>query len=394
MRILLANEARQGGGGVETYLASLIPHLEARGHEVALLYGNTAAETGPMSIATARSWSVADEGIDRAMAGVRAWGPDACFSHNMRALDVDEALCDAWPTFKMMHGYFGACLSGHKAFSFPSLTPCPRVCGAGCLAYYLPRHCGQLRPDVMAAQYSWAMRQQRLFARYAGIVVASAHMRREYLRYDVAPDRLHAIPLFAAGDRHAAGAASPATDVVFLGRMTPLKGADVLVRAVHHAARVLRRPLRMVLAGDGPERPHLERLVATLGAGGILTAQFPGWVDAAARAALLSRASLVAVPSIWPEPFGLVGLEAAQFGVPAVAFDVGGIREWLTHDVNGHVADLSGGAIGLGDAIATVLGDAATLARLAKGARETASTMSADAHMARLEQVLAGALAA
>jgi hypothetical protein len=158
MRILLANEARQGAGGVETYLASLIPHLEARGHAVALLYANTATERGPTQIITAESWSVADEGLEQAMAGARVWRPDVCIAHNMRRLDVDEALCAEWPTFKMMHGYFGACLSGHKAFSFPSLDPCTRVCGAGCLVYYLPRNCGQLRPDVMATQFSWAMR--------------------------------------------------------------------------------------------------------------------------------------------------------------------------------------------------------------------------------------------
>jgi glycosyltransferase involved in cell wall biosynthesis len=36
-----------------------------------------------------------------------------------------------------------------------------------------------------------------------------------------------------------------------------------------------------------------------------------------------------------PEPFGLVGLEAARLGVPSVAFDVGGISEWLVHSENG-----------------------------------------------------------
>lgn len=395
MRILLANEARQGAGGVETYLASLIPHLEARGHAVALLYANTATERGPTQIITAESWSVADEGLEQAMAGARVWRPDVCIAHNMRRLDVDEALCAEWPTFKMMHGYFGACLSGHKAFSFPSLDPCTRVCGAGCLVYYLPRNCGQLRPDVMATQFSWAMRQQRLFGRYAGIIVASDHMRREYLRYEIAPTRLHAIPLFAEGSQGVGGEpASPAIDVLFLGRMTPLKGPEVLVRAAHHAAQVLQRPLRIVLAGEGPERHRLASLATTLGADGLVTADFPGWVDAAGRASLLSRASLVAVPSIWPEPFGLVGLEAAQFGVPAVAFDVGGIRQWLSHDINGRLADLSRGAAGLGDAIAAVLGDTATHTRLSHGAHEAAARFSPDTHVTRLQQVLIEARAA
>jgi glycosyltransferase involved in cell wall biosynthesis len=63
-----------------------------------------------------------------------------------------------------------------------------------------------------------------------------------------------------------------------------------------------------------------------------------GWVSGERRWELLKEASLLAVPSTWPEPFGLVGLEAAALGVPAVAFDVGGIREWLRPGVNGYLA--------------------------------------------------------
>ena len=411
MRILLANEARAGGGGVETYLASLVAGLEARGHQTALLYANSAKDDGPTRIATRDAWSVADSGLGRAAAAARAWRPDVCFSHNMRLLDVDEGLAAEWPTFKMMHGYFGACVSGHKAFSFPSRQPCPRICGPGCLVYFLPRKCGQLRPDVMAAQYRWARRQQRLFGRYSGVIVASDHMRREYLRYGLPEQRVHTIPLFAGSERvgEAAdaaitrgerGAGAPAServggfggqsppieiDVLFLGRMTPLKGPDALLHAVRHAARSLGRPLHVVLAGEGPDRSALDRLAQE--SRGSVIASFPGWVDAPARAALLSRASLVAIPSIWPEPFGLVGLEAAQFGVPAVAFDVGGIGQWLTHDVNGRLADLGGGPAALGDAIASVLADDALRMRLSAGARDASRHFSADAHMTRLEQV-------
>lgn len=391
MRILLANEARAGGGGVESYLAALIPGLAARGHETAVLYANAAADEGPTRIATRDAWSVADMGLERAVAAARAWRPDVCFSHNMRLLEVDERLAEEWPTVKMMHGYFGACVSGHKAFSFPGLEPCSRVCGPGCLVYFLPRRCGQLRPDVMAAQYGWARRQQRLFDRYAGVVVASDHMRREYLRYDLAADRIHAIPLFAVraerGD--AVPASGPPVDVAFLGRMTPLKGAEALLRAARHAAASLGRPLHVVFAGEGPERHALERLARD--SHGSVTASFPGWIGARERAGLLSRTSLVAIPSIWPEPFGLVGLEAAEYGVPAVAFDVGGIGEWLTHDVNGRLADLRGGAAALGDAIAAVLADQALRMRLSAGARDAARHFSADAHLTRLEHVLSGA---
>src|SRR4051794_23275877 len=394
MRILIANEARQGAGGVETYLSSLVSHLEARGHAVALLYANAPHESGPTRIVTNESWSAAGAGVDGALAGAAAWHPDVCFSHNMRRLDIDERLVASWPTFKMMHGYFGACVSGQKAFALPSLQPCTRVCGVGCLAYYLPRKCGQLRPGLMLEQFSWARRQQRLFAGYAGIIVASDHMRREYLRYGLPADGVHTVPLFAvpaaAPDPRNGSAADvlDVIDVLFLGRMTPLKGAETLVHALARAARTIGRPLHAVLAGEGPERERLRHLTHELGSGVALTIDFPGWVNEAARARLLARTSLVAVPSIWPEPFGLVGLEAAQFGVPAVAFDVGGIREWLSHDMNGRLVNVGGGAAALGDAIAGVLASPGLRDRFSAGARAAAARFSADAHVSRLEHIL------
>jgi glycosyltransferase involved in cell wall biosynthesis len=106
---------------------------------------------------------------------------------------------------------------------------------------------------------------------------------------------------------------------------------------------------------------------------------------------LFARSTLVAVPSIWPEPFGLVGLEASPFGVPAVAFDVGGISAWLTHDRNGMLVPARLGAAGLGDAIAAVLSDPALRLRLSHGARAAASRLTADAHIDALETVLTAA---
>ena len=386
MRILLANDVRAGAGGVETYLAALASLLELRGSEVALLHDDGMRVAGPTTIATTKRWSVQDDGFDEAVRGAIEWRPDVCFSHNMRRLAVDEALLARVPVVKMMHGYFGTCVSAQKAFG-STLEPCSRTCGPACLVQYVPRRCGQLRPGAIVGGYRWAARQRRLFASYTGIVVASEHMRGEYMRHGVPSTRVHMIPLFAAGPVDPP--AQRDVDIVFLARLTPLKGGESLLRAVDAVAASLGRRLSVVMAGNGPELARLESIARKMNA----DVRFPGWIDEHARSRLLARARVLAIPSRWPEPFGLVGLEAASAGVPAVAFDVGGISQWLEHDVNGLLVDIRAGAEGLGAALARVLNDDRLRTRLSSGATASGRRYTAEAHATALEPVLARAAA-
>jgi glycosyltransferase involved in cell wall biosynthesis len=384
MRILLANDEIAGAGGVETYLATLVPELLAAGHEVGVLHESAIASTDSAPVFGADLWRVGvrDEGLSAALARVRRFEPDVCFSHNMRALDVDEGLLGDWPVVKMMHGHFGTCVSGHKAHAFPHVSACRRDFGPACLAHYLPRRCGQASPLAMVKQYAWSARQRRLLDRYAAVVVGSKFMRDEYIRAGVGADRVAAIPLFTklTAQRWIVERSARVIDVLFLGRMTPLKGPEVLLRAL--AAHV--PDARVSFAGDGPERPHLLRLAATFG----VRAQFPGWVSGANRDALLRDTAILAVPSVWPEPFGLVGLEAAAFGTPAVAFDTGGISEWLTDGVNGRLVPPVRGSEGLGEAIAALLKDMTSWHQLSSGARHLVERFTIGAHVGALDVVL------
>jgi glycosyltransferase involved in cell wall biosynthesis len=95
----------------------------------------------------------------------------------------------------------------------------------------------------------------------------------------------------------------------------------------------VRVPFECVILGEGSHRKYCERLSARLGLTGKV--HFKGYVPPAQMRDYYLEASVFAVSSVWPEPFGLVGPEAMRFGLPVVAFDAGAIKEWLIDGENG-----------------------------------------------------------
>jgi glycosyltransferase involved in cell wall biosynthesis len=388
MRILFANDGIGDAGGVQSYLAAVMPALAARGHEVALLHVDHLRDDGRSPAPEgAPHFCVAERGVDGAVEDAARWGADVAFSHNLRPLDVERGLLAMGPVVKMMHGYFGTCIGGQKAHLFPRAEPCGRVFGPACLALYFPRRNGRMSLPYVAEQWRWANQQRALFGAYAAVVTASGHMRREYVRNGVDPARAHAIPLFSTLEIGDDPGPPAEFRVLFLGRMTRLKGGDLLIHAVSRAWEYTGRPLALTMCGDGPQRREWLALARSLN----LPVEFPGWVDADARLRLLRAASVLAVPSVWPEPFGLVGLEAASQGVPSLAFDVGGIGEWLEDGVNGRLAPAPPRVETLTDELAWAVTHPAELAAMRPRALDAARRMSLAAHLDALERVLAGA---
>ncbi|RYX85965.1 glycosyltransferase family 1 protein [bacterium] len=117
-----------------------------------------------------------------------------------------------------------------------------------------------------------------------------------------------------------------------MGRLVPEKGFDV---ALHAFAALDARfaDVRLSIVGDGPSRPMLEELAASLGIGERVT--FTGWVQREEVAALINSATIVVIPSRNREPFALVALEAAQMGRPVVATRRGGLQESVADGKSG-----------------------------------------------------------
>src|SRR5262249_13522358 len=106
----------------------------------------------------------------------------------------------------------------------------------------------------------------------------------------------------------------------------------------------------------------------------------------------MAGVDLLVVPSVWPEPFGLVGIEAGCVGLPAVGFAVGGIPDWLLPGVSGESAPGEKPDAGqLADALVRALVDDEHLQRLRVGAWETARRFTREAHRDRLTPILEAA---
>jgi glycosyltransferase involved in cell wall biosynthesis len=93
---------------------------------------------------------------------------------------------------------------------------------------------------------------------------------------------------------------------------------------------------------------------------------------------------MLVVPSIWPEPFGIVGLEAMTCSKPVVAFDTGGISDWLKDDTNGYLVPVKRADL-LAQRIDALLQDRPRAAKMgAEGLRIVRACFSKEQHFDRL----------
>ncbi len=96
---------------------------------------------------------------------------------------------------------------------------------------------------------------------------------------------------------------------------------------------LLDRDYHTLIVGDGKDMEFLKKLASQLGLADKI--EFTGWQDDISK--FWDKADIAVFPSRWQEPFGLTGIEAFANKLPVVAFDVGGVREWLSHGKNGLV---------------------------------------------------------
>jgi glycosyltransferase involved in cell wall biosynthesis len=154
--------------------------------------------------------------------------------------------------------------------------------------------------------------------------------------------------------------------IVYVGRIDPRKGIDLAVRALAD----LPPESTLTIDGGGDERylAEIEELARSLGVGERVTHSRRSREQ---LGELYAAADAVVFPVRWPEPWGLVPLEAMSVGRPVVATGLGGSGEYLRDRENCLLFDPEAGAPALADRLRTLERDVGLRARLREGGLAT-----------------------
>lgn len=388
MRILHVNDFYGLAGGLERYLQALCRELEARGHQNAVAYATPRPDDPDPAIRPRHLITGLAEGAGRLrrQAAIQLRRvlhdeqPDIVMMHQILNPGAVAAILELGPTVRFAHGFKLICPGGRKTWN-ASRCLCPRPAGLTCQVVAYRERCMPRNPLVGLRVIARTHRLAALHRRMP-VIVASEFMRQIFLLNGFAPERVHALPYFV--EIPPEPPPMPPTPVVlFGGRLVSVKGVDRLLRAL---ARIPGMP-RLLVAGEGPERPRLSRLAQDLGLADRV--DFLGWLSPAQVGAVLDRVSVVAVPSLWPEPFGIIGIEAMAHARPVVAFNVGGIREWLRHEETGLVVPADN-VQALADALANLLNDPGRAQKMGEmGRRVAIDRFTPDRHVHALVELFA-----
>ncbi len=388
MRVAVASWTARHAGGIESYLAAVMPAMCRAGLDVSFFHEVDApAQRARIDIGTSVPvFSVASAGVERAIEQLSAWRPDVVYLHGLHNVNTAHRLLDVAPSVTFVHTYIGTCISGTKTHIRPRPVACSRLFGPACLALYFPCGCGGSNPVTMVRLYRSQRQRQHTLSAQAAVITHSEHMKNELARHGITASVV-AFPVSGPGSGEVVPAPK-AIDILFAGRMDRVKGGTLLIDALPQIRRELNRPLRVQFSGDGPDRQRWESSARQVqDTDSQISITFSGWSDEAQVNADMNASRLLVVPSVWPEPLGSVGIAAARFGVPAAAFAVGGIPQWLHDGVSGHLAPADPPtAGGLAGAVCRCLRDPRHYDELSRGARADRGAIHDGAPSSRIDR--------
>jgi glycosyltransferase involved in cell wall biosynthesis len=337
MKLLFVHERFGAHGGAEANIAVVAAEFKRRGHAIALLHGDGTGkqEQEWRDLFPLRHKLPGNDDTDAALRigdALQSVDPDLIYVHRLNGLELTEALvASGRPVVRMVHDHDLYCMRSYRYNVFSR-----RICDRALSPYCIFPCGGSVARNrdggfpLKLVSYEAKRRELELHRRFAKLIVATRYMREQLAINGIAAERveIHA-PVPANPDLPLRSSFDERNRLVFAGQLIRGKGVDVLLETL----ALVEQPFECEILGDGSHREYCEELCRKLGLADRV--RFHGFVPQEKILDFYSHCSVAVMSSLWPEPFGAVGLEAMRHGLPVIAFDAGGIREWLMDGWNG-----------------------------------------------------------
>ena len=363
--------AKPPSGGLDAYLEALLPLQVAHGCTPAVLRFTTSPAVNVTQPGTyyelrrsgLRHRPEVTAGLQRVLDDVR---PDVVHLHA-----VHYALSPRMLTWLLgrtavvytIHDVAPICLRQTKLHRDGAC--CTKAVGLGCITsgcHRLSEQAGWLRGALDALHNR---HQLACYRRLPALIVPSRYLGEQMEINGCDDGHVHVVPHFTryADAPAPQRAAHDRPHLLFVGRLTAEKGTHVLAQML---VDLRAQEWELNIVGTGPLESVLRARLD--GVGLTKRVHFLGPLAKTELGEAYARCDAVVMPSLQPESFGLVGVEAFSFGKPVVGFVSGGMSEWLVPEQTGLTAP-HGDTSALGVQLARLLADAELRRRLGAAGR-------------------------
>ena len=262
--------------------------------------------------------------------------------HNIFNPSIIKFCLSVLPVVKSVHSPVMVCPGKDKFWRY-SEKPCNIKYGLHCFKHIYTEGCANRSPKRVIKAWNYVnFETGEAAGRYQRIVVMSDYIRKGMLECGIPESQIVCNPYFTPeiNDPDIAVFSSEIKRILFIGRLISSKGPHIMLKSL---ARLLnkRNDLILDVIGDGKMKESLKSMANNLGLNHKVV--FHGWMDKAGVDLALRKSYLILFPSIYPEAFGIVGIESMMHGKPIVGFDVGGVGTWLKDGVNGYLIPVGDG---------------------------------------------------
>ena len=236
---------------------------------------------------------------------------------------------------------------------------------------------GSLAWSALAAVEMTLHKRFQVYERRVTRFIAPTRFVRETMEaFGIPPAQLVELPYFLFPEDYPEAPAGDDGYCAYVGRLVEGKGLPTLLRAMRKAPRA-----QLLVVGEGPARPELERLAASLG---LANVRFTGYLAGPALRAALQGARFTVLPSEWYEVFGQSVVESLAVGRPVIGARIGGIPEALQEGEDGLLFP-PGDADALADSVRRLWDDPALAQAMGRrGRARVTRELGPDGHAVRL----------